>query len=134
MRALVGFTGWFLTVMLDQIRFTRAMLDLERLRPRYLALARDVTGDERIERLVDHVLRHGELARGDADLVLRTSERTARTALRRALDAGFIASSGPKTPVRIAFPIDYRERLFPNLFSEAPIEPPAPPAPSKLRA
>jgi len=74
MRALVGFTGWFLTVMLDQIRFTRAMLDLERLRQRYLALARDVTGDERIE------------------------------------------------------------RLFPNLFSEAPIGAPAPPGPPKLRA
>jgi Fic family protein len=87
MRSLVGFTGWFLTVMLDQIRFTRAMLDLDRLRPRYLALARDVTGgDERIGRLVDHVLRHGELARGDAELVLRTSERTARTALKRVSD------------------------------------------------
>lgn len=128
MRSLVGFTGWFLTVMLDQIRFTRAMLDLDRLQLRYRALVRDITGgDERICRLVDHVLRHGELARGDAEYVLRTSERTARTSLKRALEAGFIASSGPKTPVRIAFPIDYRERLFPNLFSEAPIDSPPPP-------
>lgn len=52
MRALVGFTGWFLTVMLDQVRFTRAMLDLDGLQLRYLALARDVTGgDERIGKL-----------------------------------------------------------------------------------
>jgi len=73
--------------MLDQIQFTQAMLDLERLHPRYLALAGDVTGDEPIERLVDHMLRHGGKARGDAELVLRTGERTARSALRCALDA-----------------------------------------------
>lgn len=129
MSALHRFTAWFLTVMLDQVRFSRAMLDLEALRPRYLALARDVTGGEdRASRLVDHVLRHGELARGDAEMVLRTSERTARNVLRKVQDAGFVASAGPKTPVRIAFPLDYRERLFPNLFSEAPIEAPAPSA------
>jgi hypothetical protein len=116
--------------MLDQIRFTRAMLDLDRLRLRYLSLVRDVTGgDERMGRLVDHVLRHGELARGDAGLVLRTGERTARTALKRASDHGFLTSSGPKTPVRIAFPIDYRERLFPDLFTEAPVDMPTPPKP-----
>jgi Fic family protein len=130
MRSLAGFTGWFLTVMLDQIRFTRAMLDLDRLRLRYLSLVRDVTGgDERVGRLVDHVLRHGELARGDAEFVLRTGERTARTALKRASDLGFVTSSSPKTPVRIAFPIDYRERLFPDLFTEAPVDVPTPPKP-----
>jgi hypothetical protein len=106
------------------------MLDLDRLRLRYLSLVRDVTGgDERMGRLVDHVLRHGELARGDAGLVLRTGERTARTALKRASDHGFLTSSGPKTPVRIAFPIDYRERLFPDLFTEAPVDMPTPPKP-----
>ena len=129
-RSLMGFTSWFLTVMLDQIRFTKAMLDLDRLRPRYLALVRDVTvGDGRINKLVEHVLRYGSLHRGDAEIVLRVGERTARSALKTALDAGFLTSSGPKTPVRIAFPIDYRERLFPNLFSEAPVDPPPPPTP-----
>ena len=130
MRSLAGFTSWFLTVMLDQVRFTRTMLDLDRLRPRYLALVRDVTaGDERVGKLVERVLRYGSLPRGDAKIVLRVSERTARSALRAALDAGFLTSTGEKTPVRIAFPIDYRERLFPNLFSEAPVDLPAPPTP-----
>lgn len=133
MAALERFTAWFLTVMLDQVRFTRAMLDLDALRSRYLSLVRDVSaGDDRAVRLVDHVLRHGELARGDAELVLHTGERTARNALRQVQDAGFVASTGPKTPVRIAFPLRYRERLFPNLFSEAPIEVAAPPSPPRL--
>ncbi len=32
------------------------------------------------------------------------------------------------TPVRIAFPLDYRERLFPNLFTDAEILAPEPPS------
>lgn len=122
------FTQWFLAVMLDQIRFTRAMFDLEHLAPRYDALIRDTTAnDTRARRLIDHLLRHGEMARGDAALVARASERTARDALKGLLDRGFVTADGPKMPVRVAFPIDYRERLFPNLFSEAPIDVPAPP-------
>ena len=128
MSALQGFTAWFLTVMLDQIRFTRTIFDTHQLRTRYLALVRDVTaGDARAIALVDHVLRYGELPRGEAGLVLRTSERTARTALRRLTEEGFLVSSSPKTPVRIGFPLAYRERLFPNLFAEEPIRAAPPP-------
>jgi hypothetical protein len=54
--------------MLDQLRFLRAMLDLDALRPRYLSLVRDLTADDkRAGKLVDHVLRHGEMARGDME-------------------------------------------------------------------
>jgi len=129
MAALEGFTGWFLTVMLDQIRFTRAIFDLETLRSRYDALIHDVMpGNERAPALIDHVLRYGALARGDAGLVLRTSERTARNVLKATQEAGFLASRTPKAPVRIAFPLAYRERLFPNLFTDAPLVVEGPPA------
>ena len=63
--------------------------------------------------------RHGELYRGDAQIVLKTSERTARNTLKQLTTAGFLTSPSPKTPVRLAFPLDYRERLFPNLFADA---------------
>ena len=128
MGALQSFTGWFLTVMLDQLRFSRALLDLDALRPRYLSLVRDLTADDkRAGKLVDHVLRHGEMARGDAAMVLQVSPRTAQTVVKSVQMAGFVTSDGPKTPVRIAFPLDYRERLFPNLFSTEPLDMPAPP-------
>jgi len=42
---------------------------------------------------------------------------TARNTLSRLTAAGFPASAAPKTPLRLAFPPDYRERLFPNLFA-----------------
>lgn len=128
MAALQGFTGWFLTVMLDQIRFTSTMFDLGTLQMRYLTLVRDLhPGDTRIVTLVDHVLRFGQMARGDAPAVLGLRERAARDVLSTAVAAGFLKSSTPKTPVRIAFPLQYRERLFPNLFTEAPLYIPLPP-------
>lgn len=128
MAALQGFTGWFLTVMLDQIRFTSTMFDLGTLQSRYLALVRDLhPGDTRLVTLVDHVLRFGQMARGDAPAVLGLRERAARDVLSTAVAAGFLKSSTPKTPVRIAFPLQYRERMFPNLFTEAPLDIPQPP-------
>jgi hypothetical protein len=68
--------------------------------------------------LIAAVLRHGALERGQAQIVLKTSERTARNTLSKLTAAGYLTSASPKTPVRLAFPLDYRERLFPNLFAD----------------
>ncbi len=119
--ALRDFCAWFLKVMLDQISFSAALFDLAGLERRYLRLIGDVIDDRRAPQLISAVLRHGELERGEARFALRTSERTARVTLGRLTKTGFLTSASPKTPVRIAFPLDYRERLFPNLFAEAGI-------------
>ena len=68
--------------------------------------------------LISVVLRHGALERGDAQFVLKTSERTARNTLSKLNAAGYLTSASPKTPVRLAFPLAYREHLFPNLFAD----------------
>ena len=47
------------------------------------------------------------------------AERTARNTLSKLTSAGYLLSASLKTPVRLAFPLDYRERLFPNLFADA---------------
>jgi Fic family protein len=119
--ALTTFAEWFLTVCLDQVRFSSVMFDLDRLEDRYRSLVRDVADDKRAGDLVAAVLKHGSLPRGDANLVLKTSERTARSTLNELVRRGFLKSASPKAPVRIAFPLDYRERLFPNLFTDAEV-------------
>lgn len=124
--ALKDFVEWFLTICLDQVRFSAVMFGLDRLEDRYRSLVRDVSGDKRAPDLVAAVLRHGSLPRGDANYVLKTSERTARTTLNDLVRQGFLNSSSPKAPVRIAFPLDYRERLFPNLFTDAEVVVPEP--------
>jgi hypothetical protein len=78
--------------------------------------------------LASAVLRRGQLKRGDAPLVVRASERTARAALSKLVEAGFLKSATPKGPVRIAFPLDHRDRLFPSLFADAATEAPEPPS------
>jgi hypothetical protein len=76
--ALKGFVEWFLTVALDQVRFSTAMFDLGRLEARYRTLVKDIVDDKRAPDLVSVVLRYGSLPRGEANFVLKTSERTAR--------------------------------------------------------
>lgn len=124
--ALKDFAEWFLEVSLDQIRFCAVMFDLDRLEERYRGLIRDLSSDKRAPDLVAAVLNHGSLARGDANYVLRTSERTARSTLSDLVERGFLKSDSPKAPVRLTFPLDFRERLFPNLFTDAEIAAPEP--------
>ena len=119
--ALRSFCGWFMEVMLDQIVFSAKLFDLAGLEDRYSRLIDDVTGDARSAALMRGVLRHGSLPRGDATLVLRVSERTARNVLSDLVKTGFLVSETPKAPVRAGFPLEYRERLFPNLFTDAPL-------------
>ncbi len=126
--ALKDFCEWFLTVMLDQIRFTRAAFRLDTLEERYRRLLRDLGHDKRAEDLTSAVLRFGQLDRGDVHTVLKTSERTARNVVSRMVQEGFLRSATPKGPLRIAFPLDYRDRLFPNLFADAVLEAPEPPS------
>ena len=95
---------------------------------RIRSLVSDIIDDPRAPDLAATVLRMGSMDRGDASIVLRTSERTARNTLADLLKAGFLKSRTPKPPVRLAFPLDYRERLFPNLFADAEFTPPEPPA------
>lgn len=117
--ALKTFSAWFLNVSLDQITFSAKLFDLAGLDKRYRRLVADTIEDKRAPYLISAVLRHGMLDRGDAQVVLKTSERTSRNTLKQLTAAGYLTSSSPKTPVRLAFPLDYRERLFPNLFADA---------------
>ena len=117
--ALKKFCEWFLNVTLDQITFSAKLFDLGGLEKRYRRLVEDTLDDKRAPELISAVLRHGALDRGDAQVVLKTSERTARNTLSKLTAAGYLRSASPKTPVRLAFLLDYRERLFPNLFADA---------------
>jgi Fic family protein len=125
--ALAEFCEWMLSVALDQIRFTKAAFKFEALGARYERLLDDLGHDKRAGRLISTALRDGEVERGDIGFILKTSDRTGRNVLSELVNEGFLKSATPKGPVRIAFPLDYRERLFPNLFADAPIEAPEPP-------
>lgn len=116
--ALKTFCKWFLKVTLDQIALSAKLFDLDGPEKRCRRLVEDTIDDRRVPDLVSAVLRHGALERGDAQVVPKTSERAARNTLSKLTAAGYLASASPKTPVRPAFPLECRERLFPNLFAD----------------
>ena len=126
--ALQDFCEWMLSVMFDQVRFAKAAFRFETLNERYRRLLLDLGHDDRAASLVAAVLCFGQIERGDAHVVLKTSERTARNTMSKLVQEGFLKSNTPKGAVRIGFPLDYRERLFPNLFADTPIEAPEPPS------
>lgn len=126
LRALETYCEWFLSVMLDQIKFSSAVFSFDKLESRYRKLVSSVTDDKRAPDVISAILRYGSMERGEINLVTKTSDRTARNTLTELVKAGFLKSKSPKTPVRIAFPLDYRERLFPNLFTDAEFEVPKP--------
>jgi Fic family protein len=125
---LTSFTGWFLTVMLDQIRFAETLFELEALRSRYIKLISDTyPGEDGPPRLVAHILRHGEIEREYACFVTEASDPAAKSDLGKLIISGFLKSSTPKGPLRIAFPLHHHERLFPGLFTSVVPVMPAPP-------
>ncbi|MBK5571126.1 Fic family protein [Ensifer sp. SSB1] len=132
-KALQDYCEWFLSVALDQIKFSNAVFAFDTLEGRYRKLVGALIDDKRASDVISAVLKHGTMDRGDISLVTRTSERTARNTLKELLDVGFLKSASPKTPVRIAFPLDYRDRLFPNLFADVEVEAPKPKIPTFLR-
>jgi Fic family protein len=102
--ALKTFSAWFLNVSLDQITFSAKLFDLAGLDKRYRGLVADAIEDKRAPDLISAVLRHGMLDRGDAPVVLKTSERTSRNTLKQLTAAGFLTSSSPQIPVRLRQP------------------------------
>jgi hypothetical protein len=133
MTALREFCEWFMAVMLDQIRFTSTMFDFDRLNERMPVLAGDVIGAGRAAKIVEAVLRHGEIARRDIPYLIAGGSkpltgRALQGDIRELIETGFLVSDTQKGPVRINFPIQFREKLFPNLFTDTVLEPPEPPA------
>ncbi|MDR6266626.1 Fic family protein [Roseobacter sp. N2S] len=121
--ALKTFCAWFLNVALDQVTFSAKLFDLGGLDRRYRRLVSDLIEDKRAPDLISAVLRHGALERGETQFALKTSERTARNTLKRLTGAGFYICLC-ESPVRLGCPLDYRQRLFPNLFADTDL--PAP--------
>jgi hypothetical protein len=90
-------------------------------------------GATRAAKIVEAVLRHGEIARGDIPFLIAGGSkpltgRALQRDIRNLIEEGFLVSETQKGPVRINFPIPFREKLFPNLFTDIVLEPPQPPA------
>ncbi|HXN35290.1 MAG TPA: Fic family protein [Opitutaceae bacterium] len=119
-RALHEFCEFVLRVMLDQIVFMEGLFELDTLGDRIERYVRLETGlgeiGGRVSLLLREALYRGEFPRGDAGRIAGAGERTGRTALAAAVEAGLLKSLTPKSPVRLALPAKVLGTYFPRLF------------------
>lgn len=119
LRAFVEFNSWFLEVCLDQVLFMSTLFQLDTLARRlHNYVARSETLKPESAYLLEAALMRGEFERGNADRITGLPERTARRVLNDLIDAGLLASSTPKGPVSLRFPVEALDILFPKLFPE----------------
>jgi len=117
LRALVDFNMWFLKICLDQVRFMSGLFEIDSLARRlHDYVAQNKSFKPEAARLLEEALMRGEFERGNADRITGLPERTARRVLNDLVEVGILASSTPKGPVSLRFPIDALDILFPRLF------------------
>jgi Fic family protein len=119
-QALQEFCEFVLQAMLDQISFMEGLFELETLGDRIEHYVRVESGlgeiGGRVSFLLREALYRGEFPRGEAGRIAGAGERTGRTALAAAVDAGLLRSLTPKAPVRLALPAKVLGTYFPRLF------------------
>jgi Fic family protein len=120
-RALWDFCHFTLRVMADQIAFMDQLLDLDGLERRiehyvHVVDSKVAADADRVFLLLREALFRGEFARGEASRLVGASDRTGRTVLTLAIDAGLLVSDTPKAPVRLGLPAKVHETYFPQLF------------------
>jgi hypothetical protein len=113
-----NFSLWFLRVCHDQIRYMTEMFGLDGLAARLTAYAERNGWRPEAAKLLVEVLHRGEMARGDAQLITRLKERTARDVLAMLVAEGMLGSDTTKGPVSLRFPSKSLDILFPQLFLE----------------
>ena len=111
--ALAEFSEWMLSVMLEEVRSARASFALETLEPRYRRLLRALDYDAKAQDLAGAILRFGQIDRGDASVVLKTSERTARNALSRLVQRRLPDVGDPERPRADRLPGPPSQRAVP---------------------
>ena len=126
---LTSFCRFFLETCLDQVEYMNDLLRLDGLVDRvknYIDLRNRgmIPGPPNKEqsirpeasRMLQDVMVHGKLTRGDLIRASGLKDRTGRTLLTRLLDEGLLMSDSPKGEVKLGFPIHATEWLFPGLY------------------
>jgi hypothetical protein len=68
------------------------------------------------DKVLEALLRQGELPRGEVPEMLNTNLRTAQRAVTSLIKQGVILSESPRAPLRLAFPAKLASRWMPGLF------------------
>jgi len=119
-RRLREFCLFFLEVAVDQVEFMEGLLQPSELLRRMKLYVDDEVSAGRLQSgslaLLREAFLAGELERGRAAELTGYQERRGRQILSDLLQKGLLVPQGPRAPVRLGFPIEAAERLFPRLY------------------
>lgn len=119
---LAGFTKFFLTICLDQVKFMEGLMQPDQLRTRILTWADEEVRLNKLppkaNNILEALLYRGELPRGDAAAIVGTGERQARRVVSALIDQGVVTSESTRAPLHLAFPATLASRWMPGLFPE----------------
>ncbi|UFP96385.1 hypothetical protein [Gloeobacter morelensis] len=107
---------------IDQVEFMQGLMQTNSLRERVLAHVRADMAQKKLpsgsDRLINHALTCGSLARGEAATISGYSDRQAREAVAALSNKGLLASNSPRgKQVRLNFSASLAEACFPELFA-----------------
>jgi Fic family protein len=114
------FCRFFLATCVDQVRFMETLLEPAELIRRIEIWCEEETRARRLPRGSWPLLREaaiaGEFARGRAAELTGYETRQARTVLSTLIDRALLTAGGPRSPVRLGFPVAVIDRWFPRLY------------------
>jgi Fic family protein len=117
---LKEFCLFFLDTSIDQVEFMESLVQPSELLRRMKLYVDDEVAAGRLPRgslaLLREAFLAGELERGRAAELTGYRERRGRQTLSDLLQKGLLVSQGPRAPVRLGFPVEAAERLFPRLY------------------
>ena len=116
---LAAFCVFFLETMLDQVRFMGSVLDISQLRSRVERYFQFLEGEsyrEAFAAIVRVLVDEGEIPRSRVREITGKGATVAAEIVRKGLEAGYFCSPTPKGVLRVAFPEQMREALFPKLY------------------
>lgn len=120
--ALASFAGFFLRTCIDQVEFMESLMRPDRLRDRILIWAEEEIRAGALPPKSDTVLKavlyQGQIERGEVEVVLGASGRTARRVTSALLEAGALSSASTRAALKLAFPAKYAGRWMPGLFPD----------------
>jgi Fic family protein len=120
--ALAEFTRFFLETCLDQVKFMEELVQPGKLRARVKLWADEEIATHGLPpkagAVLDAILYHGALPRGDVASLLGTSPRSARRVVAALTERGVVTAATTKSDLMIAFPAKLAGRWMPGLFPE----------------
>ena len=119
---LGAFCVFFLETMLDQVRFMGSVLDISQLRARVKRYFQFLEGESYREAFAGSMrvlVDEGEIPRSRVREITGKGATVVAEIVKRGLEVGYFCSPSPKGLLRVAFPEQMREALFPKLYFPA---------------